>query len=422
MKILWVCNVILPRIYKIKGEENKNHVGGWLEGMSDSLLNQKEVELIYCYPIFDKDNVLEIKKDNFFSYGIPMKYKEAVKTLDETSDSVRIFEKILKKENPDIIHFWGTEFLYSLEFYKVAKNFKKNKKCIVSIQGLVGMYAKHYYAGLPNNLIYKFTLSELKGKCSLNKIKKSFEFRGEKEEELLKEIEYVIGRTSWDKACTKLINPNVIYYKCNESLRNIFYDGEWKYENCRPYQIFISQASYPIKGFHKVIEAIGYIKKEYPEILIKVAGQNIFTGNRIKGNTYGNYIKNLIKENKLEKNIEFLGMINAERMKKELLASNLFICPSSIENSPNSLGEAMLLGLPCIASNVGGCADMLENGKEGYLYPFDETYKLAYYIKKIFDNISLAKKLGIEAKKKANITHNREENNKILYNIYKSIM
>ena len=82
----------------------------------------------------------------------------------------------------------------------------------------------------------------------------------------------------------------------------------------------------------------------------------------------------------------------------------------------------MLLGLPCIASNVGGCADMLENGKEGYLYPFDETYKLAYYIKKIFDDISLAKKLGIEAKKKANITHNREENNKILYNIYKSIM
>ena len=422
MKILWICNVILPKIYKIKGEENKNYVGGWLEGMSSSLLELKEIELHYCYPNFNSKNLIEINQDNFYSYGIPMTYTEAISTLCETSNTVENFKKILERINPDIIHFWGTEFLYSLEFYKVVKKIGLNKHCVVSIQGLVGMYAKHYYSGIPNKLIKKATLSEIKGKCSLKEMKKSFEFRGEKEEELLRDIKYVIGRTSWDKACTKLINSNVIYYKCNESLRNIFYDGEWKYEKCKPYQIFISQASYPIKGFHKVIEAISYIKKDYPEITIKVAGQNIFTGNRIKGNTYGNYIKTLIKENKLEKNVEFLGLINAEEMKKELLASNLFICPSSIENSPNSLGEAMLLGLPCIASNVGGCADMLENGKEGYLYPFDETYKLAYYIKKIFDDISLAKKLGIEAKKKANITHNREENNKILYNIYKSIM
>lgn len=422
MKILWVCNVILPRIYKIKGEENKNHAGGWLEGMSDSLLNQKDVELVYCYPIFDKDSVLEVKKDNFFSYGIPMKYKEAVKTLNETSDAVKIFEKILKKENPDIIHFWGTEFLYSLEFYKVVKKYGLVERSIISIQGLVSVCAKHFDAGLPSKVLRKSTLSELKGNCSLKAIKKSFEFRGEKEKELLKSAKYVIGRTSWDKACTKLMNPNINYYKCNESLRGIFYHGEWKFENCTPYQIFISQASYPIKGLHKVIEALSYIKDYYPKLVVKVAGQNIFEGNKIKGNTYGNYINTLLREYKLEKNVEFLGMISAEDIKKNLLESNLFICPSSIENSSNSLGEAMLLGVPCIASDVGGCADMLTNKEEGYIYPFEETYKLAYYIKEIFDDASLAKKLGIAARKKANITHNREENNKNLYNIYKSFI
>ena len=42
--------------------------------------------------------------------------------------------------------------------------------------------------------------------------------------------------------------------------------------------------------------------------------------------------------------------------------------PSSCENSPNSLGEAMLLGMPCVASNAGGIPDMLAAGREGLLY------------------------------------------------------
>ena len=42
----------------------------------------------------------------------------------------------------------------------------------------------------------------------------------------------------------------------------------------------------------------------------------------------------------------------------------MFLLPSSCENSPNSLGEAMLLGMPCVASNAGGIPDMLAAGRE----------------------------------------------------------
>ena len=122
-------------------------------------------------------------------------------------------------------------------------------------------------------------------------------------------------------------------------MRNAFYTGQWKYSECKPHQIFISQASYPIKGLHKVLEAASLIRKAYPDLLIKVAGQNIFHGNVIKGNTYGNYIQSLIRKYRLENNIVFLGMIDAEKMKATLLESNIFVCPSSIENSPNSLGD-----------------------------------------------------------------------------------
>ena len=73
-----------------------------------------------------------------------------------------------------------------------------------------------------------------------------------------------MGRTTWDQACTYLINPKVKYHFCNETLRSEFYKDRWKVENCNKHTIFISQASYPIKGFHKFLEALVQVKT-FPE-------------------------------------------------------------------------------------------------------------------------------------------------------------
>ena len=59
----------------------------------------------------------------------------------------------------------------------------------------------------------------------------------------------------------------------------------------------------------------------------------------------------------MEDKIEFLGRLSAEGMKQAYLDANVFVMPSTIENSPNSLGEAMLLGVPCVAADVGGVAE-----------------------------------------------------------------
>ena len=65
-------------------------------------------------------------------------------------------------------------------------------------------------------------------------------------------------------------------------------------------------------------------------------------------------IMSYMRIRELEDKVSFLGPLNAEQMKAEYLRSNVFLCPSSIENSPNSLGEAQMLGVPCVASYVGG--------------------------------------------------------------------
>lgn len=422
MKVLWVCNVGLRRIDQFLKKSNNLFIGGWLEGLSDSLMQESDNELVYCYPEYNNHFLENGRIANMVFYAIPMTKHEAYKEISDTSTSVMEFATILEREKPEVLHFFGTEFLYTECFIDKAIQLGYKNRIITSIQGLIGIYGLHYDAGLPYWVTKIKTFSEIKNNNSLAAGKADYLHRGLSEKKALAKSKYIIGRTSWDKACASLLAPNSEYLSCNETLRSCFYLGQWQYDNCNKYQVAISQAATPIKGLHKVIEAAAIIKNKYPELRIIVSGYNIFNGNWIKGNTYGNYIKWLAKKRGLENNIMFIGGINAEEMKDMMLSSNVFVCPSSIENSPNSLGEAMLLGVPCIASDVGGVADMMQNGIEGFIYPFNEHYKLAYFLDYIFSHPKESAEMGLAAKKHARITHSQETNNQRLISIYRKII
>ena len=135
---------------------------------------------------------------------------------------------------------------------------------------------------------------------------------------------------------------------------------------------------------------------------------------------YGRIIKEIIKKHKLEKHVVFLNSLSADEMKQEYLKCNVFVCPSSIENSSNSIGEAQLLGVPCISSYVGGAADMIPNSECGKMYRFEEVKMLAKCIVDTFkespsyDN-TIMRKVAADR-------HDRIKNAIAQYNIYKTIV
>ncbi len=418
MRILWMCNVPLPIISKDMGKPII-FGGGWMVGLCEDLI-QAGNKLGICFPVDSKESAKQGIVDDISYFSIPCD-KFSTKTDIQT---VATIEHAIKKFNPDVVHIWGTEYTHSLMTYYACENLDMASNTVVSIQGLVSVIADHYFAGMPWRAINFRSLKDIIRNNSIKKERNSFVYRGTSEKELLGKISYVIGRTDWDKACVHALAPNAKYLFCNETMRSSFYSSRWNIDNCERYSIFVSQCQYPIKGFHMLLKAAALIKKRYPNMKIYVTGKSR-KGKNLKEllsfSSYDFYLFWLLKSLDLMSNVYFLGSLQEEEMCRQFLRAHVFVSPSSIENSPNSVGEAMLLGVPTIASDVGGVKNMITHGSDGLLYPFDDIYTLADYVCRVFEDDKYALELSNSARKKAAFTHSREYNCCQMMEIYNFI-
>lgn len=420
MKVLWLCNIPLPFISRNIGE-NPSYFGGWLSGVANGIKEEENINLIISFPT-NKKGMVNGNVDGVEYYGFPNNRKK----LDKYDDKQEIYLKhIISEVNPDIVHIFGTEYPHSLAMINACEKLGILDKVVINIQGLVSVISNHYNSNLPNKIVNRYTLRDIIKNNNINKQKKEFYKRGKFEVEAIKKCKHVIGRTDWDKACTTQINPNIKYHFCNETLRDSFYKNTWNINKCKKHSIFISQCTYPIKGVHFMLEAMPEILKKYPDAHIYTTGKNPLKLNtfidKIKITSYQKYIGELIEKYNLQNNVTFLGSLNEEEMCNQFLKSHVFVSPSVIENSPNSVGEAMILGVPTVSSDVGGVKNMLVHDKEGFVYQHDAPYMLAHYVCEIFKNDELALKFSENAKVHANITHDREKNLNDMIGIYKGV-
>ena len=403
MKVLWITNVELPDAANSRG--NNVVVGGWMHQTLNYIKNSIELYVAAC--VSEKYDWIEINSVNYCGFTPEM---------DEVD-----FERIIESIDPDCIHIWGSEYNHSYYVTKAARNLSKIECTVLSIQGLVSVYAEHYYDGLPPELIHRRTLKEFFGRRNIAQEKKMMELQGQTEISTFQMLENCIGRTDWDYACAKQMNPHIEYHFCGEILRESFYVNRWKYEECDKEVIFFSQAHYPIKGLHIMLRALPIIKEYYPAVVLRIVGNNPQKKAIFKRSSYEKYICNLIRDNDLSNSIEWLGQLSENEMMLNYKKANVFICSSSIENSSNSIGEAMLVGTPIVASDVGGIKSFMEHEKEGMLYHSTAIYMLADNVIRIFNSRSLAMQLGNNAHERAKKYHCIEDNLQRLIKIYNKL-
>jgi glycosyltransferase involved in cell wall biosynthesis len=418
MNVLWLTNIALPEASHLL-DEKPSPFGGWFVSASTLLAEDNRINLSIAFPKIGLTDIQILKGDKVTYYAFP-----PINMKDIRADKSYIdLKKIVDQSKPDIVHIFGTEYVHTLAMVNVCKNQKI--RSVISIQGLVSIYARHYMASLPASVQNRFNFRDLIKQDNLRQQQRKFIHRGLVEIEALRNVTNIIGRTTWDRACTSQINPEASYYYCNETLRDEFYKQKWNINCCEKYSIFISQASYPIKGLHYMLEAMPMILRSFPDAKLYIGGQKPVKSdnllNQFKRSSYGMFIKELIKRYKLGENIVFTGILNEQEMCNRYLLSHVFVSPSIIENESNSLSEAKILGVPSVASYVGGVTDRITHGVDGFYYQHDAPYMLAYYVNQIFANNEIAIQISIKARENAMKTNNPKMNLDTLLNIYGKI-
>lgn len=350
-------------------------IGGWMYSSLKRLHAQNGIELavatLYNGKKYDASCIDGIKY-----YLLPL---DGGKTVEYNPGLEAYWHRVHDDFNPDVVHIHGSEYPHGLAYINACGP----NGVVVSIQGLISVYTRYYASGIAFSDTKKTTFRDKIRRDGILRGQKSFEKRGRFEIELLSHVNHIIGRTEWDKAHAWAINPKAQYHHCGETLRDSFYSHKWSYDNCEPHSIFVSQASYPIKGVHMLFKALPLVLRHYPDTKVYVAGYDPTAAPWWRIDGYGKYLKKQIARLGISEHIEFTGMLDEKAMCDRYLKSNLFVCCSAIENSPNSLGEAQLLGMPYVASFVGGVPEIAGMNAD-VLYRFEETEMLAKKICDIF--------------------------------------
>lgn len=413
MKILFATAQILSISSSDRLHLTTSSFGGWTMALIRQLRNYDiEVGIAMCAPIA---SLYSEVVDGMTIYILPIIGKN--KQISDVD-----CDKVVTDFSPDLIQIEGTEFA-------CQNTFSKNRgiKRLVSLQGILNGYEPYQYGQLPmDELLHSHTSIADRVSASILRFRKKhfFNDRLGLEIDTIANADYLTGRTSWDRAHSYWINREAKYYTCNRILRDDFYTSKWDPMHGSSHVVFASNGSSALKGVHNAIQAIALLKNEYPDVRLVVAGPHAAgkpSITRPKSLGYPLYLEQLITRLGVEDNIFFTGMLSESEMVQQLSRSSVYVLTSLIENSPNSLGEAMLMGVPCVSAYVGGVSDMATE-REVLFYRANDPKMLAWQVKRLFDSEDLRNQLSNNAMRRARKTHDKAKNAKAMISAYEDIL
>lgn len=419
MKVLWLSNSPCSSINRNGG---KTIQGGWLISLEEEVFKYKQFDLSIAYLSRVSEPPFNYCGTHYYPVLITNSTKGRLNTLRTSRLSDRDKEEmalpqilsIINTVKPDIIHIHGTE-----ELWGKVMDYVNNIPIVISIQGLISPIKEKFFSGISKTNAFK--CDSFREKLLHEDVKsgwKSLCYRSPRELGYLSKAQYIFGRTFWDKACTLAINPNRKYYEVNEIMRPIFYTKKWNRAFDATQKIIITStiSSGIFKGFDTVAKT-AKILSEY--------GMIGYEWHIIGYKDNSKWSKIVKKETGIDVSkypIIFHGRIPEQDVSSVLCSSDMYVHVSHIENSPNSVCEAMMIGMPVIATYAGGTASLLRNGVDGLLFQDGDPYVLAGMIIELVHNPELAKMYGESARTAALERHNPEKVYQELIHGYSSIL
>lgn len=420
MKVLWLVSITLPAAAAACGLQAREVSGGWLTGQLTALTARPDAPALTICSIDHRVSTLTTGSRDGIRFAL----------LPDASQPT--FAALLRQEHPDLVHIWGTEYPAVSALQAAAEAL--HLPVLLGIQGIMGDCAAHLCDGVPERYLHSSVLQRLVDRvvpgALLDKSQANFDALAQNEAAVLRKARYLTGRTGFDRQFCQKMAPQARYFRCNETLRSPFYSGPlWQpHEFGQSPVLLLSQGNYPLKNLHTVLQALPRLRQRWPGLTLHIAGwPPLDKGPLLRPVIqwmfpYQHYCQTLAHRLRVEDCLHYTGPLQADAMRQAFLDADLFVLPSFSENSPNSLGEAMLLGMPCLASRAGGIPDMLEDGKEGRIYgPAGDAEALASAAIELLSAPDHGAAQGAAARRRALATHDPARNAADLLGIYTAI-
>ena len=389
----------------------------WVSALQSLLEASNLHELRICF-FYDGDAFKSIRKDKVVYYGVPFRKGNAVKRILDRhrarllDEEIGHIHEIMADYKPDLVHVFGTENGYG----RILRN--RSEKVLFTLQGLAGAIADVYFPPGFNQrkILLNSDLNSLLRGISVVHHYRILRKWARREEETIRHWKYFLGRTSFDRNFVGLLNPSARYFHCEEALRRDFFETEWvQPSEIKDAEIVIGTTFNPdiYKGLDGVYKAMDLLK-DY-RIHWKIFG----TGEK---DPMTRVVRRILGVDHKRFNVELCGQISAGELIKQLKTCHFYVHTSYIDNSPNSVCEAMLLGMPVLAPSVGGLMTIIENGETGFLFnPYDK-HDLAGLMVHLINHYGQAMEAGLKARQAALKRHSPEAIIAELNKIYNTIV
>ena len=390
MKVLWFS--VTPSLFK--AYSNSHNGGGWIASLERIVRQVSEIELGIAFNFADENFVHE---------------QNGVKYYPISQGCLETYKKIIDDFKPDLIQIFGSEN----DFGVICG--KTKIPVVIHMQGCLPPYHNALFP-VGMNPIDFVTQKGLSWRYRYIGLRSESAFRKQAEKELqtISNCRYFMGRTDWDRRLIDLFNPSATYFHCEEALRQSFLDGE---------EVWTGNED----GTKRVVSVISRPWYKGCDLILKTANLlTKYTNIDFEWQVYGipemHFYEHKYGINASNVDIKVMGTATEEELVKALCCSSCYVHSSYIDNSPNSLCEAQILGVPVLATHVGGISSLVKDGASGRLFPANDPYTLASLIKQLCQDKEMADTLSKGARTQALLRHDPERIKQRLIQIYRHII
>lgn len=419
MRVLWFassCGYVPEKTGTSVRRERGYNGAAWVPSLFNEVKKQKGIEMGVCFTM--EGQPFKNEQDGVIYYPVPIHrkrwrdkvfdivyYKQPERDYILWDHYKNRFKQVIDDFKPDVIEIFGSELYLGLA------TFVASCPVILHLQGLLSLYIYTWFP--PKVSYYSYLLQDWNPKRIYRRFQLYVYWQRScyREQEVLRYTKHVIGRTHWDELATKMINPDRIYHYGGEVLRPEFYV---EYERKLPERLsIVTTTSAPMyKGFDYILQITNILKN----VLHRDFEWQVF------GNVDPTFAERFTHLRHDDLNIRLMGVASATELCQSICHATLYFQPSYIENSPNSLCEAQVLGVPVVATNVGGTASLIEEGETGFLIPTNDPYTASYRILQLYENVELNNSIGHRSRISALIRHDKDSIVDELFNIYRVLL